>query len=161
MVRVRPAVVFVHHENPGPGQEPGNGQQGDQQGLEAKSHARFIAQVQRDVESAPATTRSQGRIGGGGILGSMAHTTRHKRRFLNRARRIRGQVLALERALEREEDCSRVLHLIAACRGALNGLMAEVLDGHVRTHVLDPRRRTASQTRAAEDLLAVINAYLR
>lgn len=91
----------------------------------------------------------------------MAHTVQHKRKFLNRARRIRGQVVALEHALEREEGCSEVLHLIAACRGALNGLMAEVLDGHVRTHILDPRRRTASQTRAAEDLLAVINAYLR
>ncbi len=91
----------------------------------------------------------------------MAHTIQHKRKFLNRARRIRGQVDAIERALEREEGCTEVLHLIAACRGALNGLMAEVLDGHVRTHVLDPRRRSAAQVRAADDLLAVVNAYLK
>ena len=91
----------------------------------------------------------------------MAHTIQHKRKFLNRVRRIQGQVSALERALDREDDCSKVLHLIAACRGALNALMAEVLEGHVRTHVLDPRRRTASQSRAADDLLAVVNAYLK
>lgn len=91
----------------------------------------------------------------------MAHTLQHKKKFLDRARRIRGQVAALERALDREEDCSKVLHLIAACRGALNGLMAEVLDGHVRMHVLDPRRRSSAQVRAADDLLAVFAAYLR
>ena len=91
----------------------------------------------------------------------MAHTIQYKKRFLNRARRIRGQVEALERTLDREGDCSEVLHLIAAIRGALNGLMAEVLDGHVRAHVLDPRRRTAAQVRAADDLLSVVNAYLR
>lgn len=91
----------------------------------------------------------------------MAHTLQHKKKFLDRARRIRGQVVALERALDREEDCSKVLHLIAACRGALNGLMAEVLDGHVRMHVLDPRRRSSAQVRAADDLLAVFAAYLR
>ena len=94
-------------------------------------------------------------------MGGMAHTIQHKRRFLNRARRIQGQVAALERLLDREGDCSEVLHLIAAIRGALNGLMAEVLDGHVRTHVLDPRRKTAAQVRAAEDLLAIVTAYLR
>lgn len=69
--------------------------------------------------------------------------------------------MALERALDREEDCSKVLHLIAACRGALNGLMAEVLDGHVRMHVLDPRHRSAAQVRAADDLLAVFATYLK
>ena len=91
----------------------------------------------------------------------MAHTIEHKRKFLLRARRIRGQVEALERALDREEGCAEVLHLIAAARGALNGLMAEVLEGHVRTHVLDPRRRSPAQARAAEDLLAVVKAYLK
>ena len=91
----------------------------------------------------------------------MAHTIQHKKRFLNRARRIRGQIEALERTLDREGDCSEILHLIAAIRGALNGLMAEVLDGHVRMHVLDPRRGTAAQARAAEELLAVVNAYLK
>ena len=91
----------------------------------------------------------------------MSHTIQHKQKFLNRTRRIRGQVDALGRALDREDGCSEVLHLIAACRGALNGLMVEVLEGHVRTHVLNPCRRTTAQVRAAEDLLAVVNAYLK
>ncbi len=95
------------------------------------------------------------------MLAAMAHTIRHQRGYLHRVRRLRGQVEALERTLEAEGDCAKVIHLIAACRGALQGLMAEVLEGHVRSHVLDPRRATAAQRRAADDLLAVVGTYLR
>ena len=55
-------------------------------------------------------------------------------------RRIRGQVEAIERAVAEEKDCGDVLQLIAAARGAMNGLMAELLEDHVRFHVLDPSR---------------------
>ena len=59
----------------------------------------------------------------------MAHTTKDKEKLLTRVRRIRGQVDAIERALESEQECAGVLQLMAACRGALNGLMAEVMEG--------------------------------
>ena len=68
----------------------------------------------------------------------MAHTTKDKDKLLTRVRRIRGQVDAIERALDSEQECAGVLQLMAACRGALNGLMAEVMEGHVRFHVLSP-----------------------
>ena len=55
-------------------------------------------------------------------------------------RRIRGQIEAVERALEQEIGCADVMQLIAAARGAINGLMAEVMEDHIRVHVIDRRR---------------------
>jgi DNA-binding FrmR family transcriptional regulator len=92
----------------------------------------------------------------------MAHTVEEKKKLLNRVRRIRGQVEAIERALDQEAECSIVLHNISACRGAMDALMAEVIEGHVRFHVLDPRRgQTEDQTRAADDLIHALKAYLK
>lgn len=90
----------------------------------------------------------------------MAHTTRGKEKLLGRVRRLRGQVEALERALIDEEDCSKILHLIAGSRGAMDGLMAEVLEGHVREHVANPKAAPAERSRATEELLELIRRYL-
>lgn len=92
----------------------------------------------------------------------MAHTTKEKEKLLVRVRRIRGQVKAIERSLEFDEECASVLQLMAACRGALNGLMAEVMEGHVRFHVLSPNSpKNSPQTQAAEELIEVVRAYLK
>src|SRR5262249_44047588 len=64
----------------------------------------------------------------------MAHTIRDKKKLLNRVRRIRGQIDAVEKALDQEQDCSTILLTIAACRGAINSLMAEIIEGHIRFH---------------------------
>jgi DNA-binding FrmR family transcriptional regulator len=92
----------------------------------------------------------------------MAHTVRDKTKLLTRVRRIRGQLEALEHALAEEAECTKVLQQIAACRGAMNGLMAEVLEGHVRFHVVDPDRNpTSAQAKAAQELIDVVRAYLK
>jgi FrmR/RcnR family transcriptional regulator, repressor of frmRAB operon len=92
----------------------------------------------------------------------MAHTVRDKRKLRNRVGRIRGQVDAIDRALENEEDCSQTLQLIAACRGAINGLMAEVMEGHIREHLVNPDNDpTSEQSKAAQELLDVVRTYLR
>jgi DNA-binding FrmR family transcriptional regulator len=92
----------------------------------------------------------------------MAHTQRNKEKLLIRIRRIRGQVDAIERSLESEQECAGVLQLMAACRGALNGLMAEVMEGQVRFHVLSPgQRKNSPEAQAAEELIDVIRAYLK
>lgn len=92
----------------------------------------------------------------------MAHTIKDKEKLLARIRRIKGQVGAIESALEKEEDCVELLQTVASCRGALNGLMAELIEGHLFEHVIDPARRpTADQTRAAEKLLNVVKAYFK
>jgi DNA-binding FrmR family transcriptional regulator len=79
-----------------------------------------------------------------------------------RISRIRGQVEAIERALNEEKDCAAVLQTIAACRGAINGLMAEVMEGHIREHILDPAQDpTSTQQEAAEDIIDLIKSYLK
>jgi DNA-binding FrmR family transcriptional regulator len=65
----------------------------------------------------------------------MSHVARNKSKLLARARRIRGQVAALESAIETGSDCTSVLTQIAAVRGAVQGLMIEVLDDHLREHL--------------------------
>jgi DNA-binding FrmR family transcriptional regulator len=92
----------------------------------------------------------------------MAHTVREKHKLLNRVRRIRGQIEAVERALEAERECADVLQLITAARGAINGLMAEVIEDHIRLHVVDPSRAAnAPQSRGARELIDVVRTYLK
>jgi DNA-binding FrmR family transcriptional regulator len=92
----------------------------------------------------------------------MAHTIREKKKLLNRVRRIRGQVEAVEKALEAEDDCAVIIQTITAARGALNGLMAQLLEGHVREHLIDPQREpTQDQLEAADLLVDVVRSYLR
>jgi DNA-binding FrmR family transcriptional regulator len=92
----------------------------------------------------------------------MAHTIRDKKKLIDRVRRIRGQVDGIEKALVEEYDCSAILQTIAACRGAINGLMAEIMEGHVRFHVVNPDRRpTSDQAKAAQELIDVVKRYLR
>ncbi len=92
----------------------------------------------------------------------MAHTIRDKEKLLNRVRRVRGQIEAVERALEAEKGCAEVLHLVVAVRGAMNSLMAEIIEGHIRTHVVDPaRERDPIRAQGAEELIEVIQTYLK
>ncbi|SDQ97762.1 DNA-binding transcriptional regulator, FrmR family [Rhizobiales bacterium GAS191] len=94
--------------------------------------------------------------------GSMAHTIREKQKLLARVRRIRGQVEGIERALNEETGCEQVLHLIAGARGAMAGLMAEVVEDHVREHLVDARKYPdALNGEAAEQLLEVVRAYMK
>jgi DNA-binding FrmR family transcriptional regulator len=92
----------------------------------------------------------------------MSHTIRNKASLLARVGRIRGQVEALERALQEEKGCAQIMQQIAAFRGAANGLMTEVIEEHVRTHVANPSiTSNASRSRGAEELLEIVRAYLR
>jgi DNA-binding FrmR family transcriptional regulator len=91
----------------------------------------------------------------------MSHTIRGKAKLLNRARRIRGQVEALERALEGERECGEVLRLIAAARGAMDSLMAEVLEGHIREHASTDHGSPTAALAAADDLIEIVRAYLK
>jgi DNA-binding FrmR family transcriptional regulator len=91
----------------------------------------------------------------------MTHTVREKTKLLARVRRIRGQVDAIERALEAEVGCADVLQVIASVRGAVNGLMAEVIEDHVRCHVGAPSLAAKDRADAVDELVDVVNAYLK
>jgi DNA-binding FrmR family transcriptional regulator len=89
-------------------------------------------------------------------------TIRDKERLIARVRRLRGQVEGLERTLETEAGCEVVMHQIAGIRGALAGLMGEVVEDHIRTHLVDPAKHPgALDEQAAEDLMSVIRTYLK
>lgn len=91
----------------------------------------------------------------------MAHTIKNKRGLLARIRRIKGQSEALERALDQEADCGAVLQQIAALRGAVNGLMAEVLEGHVREHLGGDAREPERRLEDVQVVLAALRSYMK
>lgn len=90
----------------------------------------------------------------------MTHTTRNKARLLARVRRLRGQMEAIERALEAGAPCGEVLNQVASVRGAVSGLTAELLGDHLREHVVGASDRAAMEQGAAE-LIDVVRTYLR
>jgi DNA-binding FrmR family transcriptional regulator len=91
----------------------------------------------------------------------MAHTIRKKTRLVVCVRRIRGQVDAVERALETEACCAELLHLIASLRGAMNGLMSEVLEDHIRLHMADMALDRDQRNEGAAELIDVVQTYLK
>lgn len=92
----------------------------------------------------------------------MSHTIKEKKKLLARVGRIRGQVDAIERALTDEAECGRIMHMIAGIRGSVAGLMAEVVEDHIRTHLVDPDRNPgALNSEAADELIDVVHTYLK
>ena len=92
----------------------------------------------------------------------MKHAIEDKRRLLNRVRRLRGQIEALERALEAEAGCIEVMRLLTASRGAISGIMAEVVEDHIQMHMLDPeRKQSRTEIEATDELLDVLRTYIK
>ncbi|CAK7004831.1 Transcriptional repressor RcnR [Saezia sanguinis] len=91
----------------------------------------------------------------------MAHTIRDKQKLLTRVRRISGQAQALEKALNEQVDCSQILQQIAAIRGAVNGLMTEVLDGHIREHVARDGVPQVQRAKDLEQISRLLRSYLK
>lgn len=91
----------------------------------------------------------------------MAHTHHDNKKLLTRIRRIKGQSESLERAIESGAECAAVLQQVAAIRGAVNGLMTEILEGHIREH-LGPIDVTPEQrSEDVEQVVAVLRSYLK
>ena len=91
----------------------------------------------------------------------MGHTIKDKQKLLNRVHRIRGQIDAIERALEEEKGCMKVLQQITSCRGAMNGLLAVVLEDHIRTHLIDADAHAEEPDDAKEQLIEIIHSYFK
>lgn len=91
----------------------------------------------------------------------MSHTIREKNKLINRSKRIRGQLEAIERALETELGCEQVMHLIAGVRGAVNGLLTEVVEDHVRTHLADRNAIDDPNADAIEQLVGLLRTYYK
>lgn len=92
----------------------------------------------------------------------MAHTIKDKGKLLARVRRLKGQVEAVERALEAEIGCADVLMLVASMRGAINGLTAELMEDHIRHHVVNPDTDAdPDRAKGAAELIEVVRTYLK
>lgn len=91
----------------------------------------------------------------------MAHTARDKKPLLTRIRRIKGQAEALEKAVTEETECTAVLQQIAAIRGAVNGLMNEVLEGHIREHLGAEGLSSIQRQHEVEQLVQTLRSYLK
>ena len=90
----------------------------------------------------------------------MSHVT-NDRRLLSRIRRIKGQIESLEHAVAEGRDCYEVLQQTSAARGALSGLMAELIEGHIRFHTLETKSSARDKNRKVAELMTVIRSYLR
>jgi len=88
----------------------------------------------------------------------MSHLSREKLDLVNRTKKVVGQLEAVERALNEDESCSGVLHRLAAAKGAINSLMAELMEDHIRNHM---PRNTKSSEDATDDLIEIVSSYLK
>lgn len=92
----------------------------------------------------------------------MGHVSTEKAKLLVRLRRIRGQIEAMERAVNADEECAGVLQQATSCRGALDGFIAEVIEDHIREHMIDPEAsRDDPRREAAEELVDIVHQYLK
>ena len=91
----------------------------------------------------------------------MSHLEKEKQKLVARIRRIRGQVDSIERSLTTGDDCADVLMLLANVRGGVNSLMAEVLEDHIRLHLLPSDKAMADPNELAEDMIDLVRAYLK
>jgi FrmR/RcnR family transcriptional regulator, repressor of frmRAB operon len=83
-----------------------------------------------------------------------------KAKLVKRLSRIRGQVDALQRAiLEQDAPSLKLLQQATACRGAMDGFIAEVIEDHLREQVV--RAETKGEaSRAAEERIGIVHSYL-
>jgi DNA-binding FrmR family transcriptional regulator len=92
----------------------------------------------------------------------VSHIVKEKQKLLNRLKRLRGQLEAIERAVEADDECARVLQQATACRGALEGFIAEVIEDHILEHMVDPHAKVDDPHRlAAEELVSIVHSYLK
>ncbi|QGZ36431.1 metal/formaldehyde-sensitive transcriptional repressor [Stappia indica] len=90
----------------------------------------------------------------------MSHTHRDGQKLIARVRRLKGQLEGIERALEAQKPCAEILRQLASARGALSGLTAEVMEGHLHEHVLHAQTE-AERRQGSEELLEVIRTYMK
>lgn len=92
----------------------------------------------------------------------MSHITAAKKELITRINRIQGQLDGIKDAVQEDLDCASVLQQVAACRGAINSLMAEIIEGEIKNHVLSPNAKAnSSEAKAADELVEVLRRYLK
>lgn len=92
----------------------------------------------------------------------MSHVAAVKKELVARINRLQGQLDGIKKAIQDDQDCAAVLQQVAACRGAINSLMAEIMEGEIKDHVLSSNAKAnSSEARAADQLVEVLRRYLK
>jgi DNA-binding FrmR family transcriptional regulator len=87
--------------------------------------------------------------------------SKEKQKLFSRIRRLGGQISAVERAVAEGDECADILMLLAAIRGGVNSLMAEILEDHIRLHISHPDQHSEPREELTEDLISLVRAYLK
>jgi DNA-binding FrmR family transcriptional regulator len=96
------------------------------------------------------------------VIAHLSHITSAKKELTTRINRIQGQLEGIKEAVQQDRDCAAVLQQVAACRGAINSFMAEIIEGEIKCHVLSPNAKAnSSEARAADELVEVLRRYLK
>ena len=88
----------------------------------------------------------------------MTHAVREKSKIVSRVNRLKGQLDAFAKAIEAEDDCYQVMQLLASCRGALNGLMGDIIEQHIREHIVEAENKKVA-TEAGEELVDIMKSF--
>ncbi|MBV9074508.1 MAG: metal/formaldehyde-sensitive transcriptional repressor [Acidobacteria bacterium] len=92
----------------------------------------------------------------------MSHITAAKKELISRINRIQGQLDAIKEAVQEDRNCASILQQVAACRGGINGLMAEIIEGEIKCHVLSPNARAnSSEAQAADQVIEILRRYIK
>jgi len=91
----------------------------------------------------------------------LPETSKEKQKLLSRIKRLAGQITAVEHSVTDGDECADILMLLAAIRGGVNSLMAEILEDHIRLHITHPGRGKESNEQLTEDLIGLVRAYLK
>ena len=91
----------------------------------------------------------------------LTEISKEKQKLFSRIKRLGGQIGAVERAVADGDECADILMLLAAIRGGVNSLMAEILEDHIRLHMMNPEREMDSPEELGEDLIGLVRAYLK
>ena len=98
---------------------------------------------------------------GKGMKDKLPEISKEKQKLVSRIRRLAGQIDAVQRSVTDGDECADILMLLAAIRGGVNSLMAEILEDHIRLHITHPNRATDSPEELTEDLIGLVRAYLK
>lgn len=90
----------------------------------------------------------------------VAHTKQDRKKIISRINRLKGQLDSTARLLERDADCYKVLQVLSSCRGALNGLMGDLVDGHIETHVVKAKNKR-SATKGGREVTEILRSFWR
>ena len=88
----------------------------------------------------------------------MSHLSREKLDLVNRTKKVIGQLESVLRGLNDDDSCAEVLQRLSAARGAINSLMGELMEDHIRNHM---PRKSKSSADAAEDIVEIVRTYLK